>query len=62
MAELLRKINISSPLAVGLDFIFSEPDGTSPKSVYKGLSERLGIQLKNVAACIIGEFENFQKG
>ncbi|SDU60229.1 CHASE2 domain-containing protein [Desulfobacula phenolica] len=46
VADLMEKINKDAPLAVGIDILFSEPDGTSLKNIYEDLSNRFDFKIK----------------
>ncbi len=45
VADLLKKINRDTPLAVGLDIMFSEPDRTSLKNIYDDIATQFGIRI-----------------
>ncbi len=45
VALLLQKINMAGALAVGMDILFAEPDGTSPLVVQKALKRDLHVDI-----------------
>ena len=45
VALLLQKINMAGALAVGMDMLFAEPDGTSPVVVQKALKKDLHVDI-----------------
>ncbi len=46
VALLLQKINMAGALAVGLDILFAEPDGTSPVVLQRSFSKDLHIDVQ----------------
>lgn len=45
VAQLLEKLTESGVAAIGLDILFSEPDGSSPAQIKQHLKETFGIDL-----------------
>ncbi|MDU9050989.1 MAG: CHASE2 domain-containing protein [Candidatus Electrothrix sp. Rat3] len=45
VAELLEKIRLDEPLAVGVDIMFSEPDRTSLAELYKNIEKIFNINI-----------------
>lgn len=45
VALLLQKINMAGAIAVGIDILFAEPDGTSPKVMQKALKRDLNVNI-----------------
>jgi adenylate cyclase len=46
VALLLQKINMAGALAVGLDILFAEPDGTSPVVLQRSLKRDLNVDVQ----------------
>lgn len=55
VADLIRRINGSSPRAIGLDIVFAEPDRTSPKLYIDGFKSMLASEIRNF------DFEKLKK-
>lgn len=45
IAELLEKIRLDEPLAVGVDIMFSEPDRTSLAKIYKNIEKHFDVNI-----------------